>query len=359
MTFDLPLFNSAELAAGGVRYEPGSHRRRGPLPARLIDGFGRVHNSLRISITDRCNFRCVYCMPEEATFAPREHILTYEEIIRLAGLMTTLGVDRFRLTGGEPTVRRDLPTLVRGLHALPGVCDLSLTTNGARLAELARPLYEAGLRRLNVSLDSLDREKFARVTRRDFLSDVLEGLREAKRAGFDPIKVNAVAMRDFTEEELVAFARLGREEGYEVRFIEFMPLDGDNAWDRSRILSAEEIREAIGAVFPLVLDPATPPSDPARRYRFADGRGGIGIIASVTEPFCGSCNRLRLTADGKLRYCLFALEETDLKASMRAGAVDEDLAWMVVDTVARKWAGHMINAAGFVKPERNMSQIGG
>jgi cyclic pyranopterin phosphate synthase len=187
----------------------------------------------------------------------------------------------------------------------------------------------------------------------------LEGLREAKRVGFDPIKVNAVAVRDFTEEELVAFARLGREEGYEVRFIEFMPLDGDNLWNRSQILSATEIRDIIGAVYPLEPDPGTPPSDPARRYRFLDGRGSIGIIASVTEPFCGACNRIRLTADGKLRYCLFAIEETDLKTPMRAGASDEDLGWMIVDTVARKWPGHMINAAGFVKPERNMSQIGG
>jgi cyclic pyranopterin phosphate synthase len=205
----------------------------------------------------------------------------------------------------------------------------------------------------------LDREKFIRITRRDFLDDVMAGLREARRVGFDPIKVNAVAVRGFTEDELVAFAHLGREEGFEVRFIEFMPLDGDSIWDPAKILSAREIREIIGAVYPLEPDPTTPPTDPARRYRFLDGRGTIGIIASVTEPFCGACNRLRLTADGKLRNCLFAIEETDLKTPLRAGATDEELGWMIVDTVVRKWAGHLINAAGFVKPERNMSQIGG
>jgi cyclic pyranopterin phosphate synthase len=358
MSIDIPLLSGAALQRGIV-YAPGADVARGPLPEQLIDGFGRVHNNLRISITDRCNFRCVYCMPEEATFAPRAHILTYEEIIRLAELMTRLGVDKIRLTGGEPTVRRDLPTLVRGLRALPGLRDISLTTNGARLREMAQDLYDAGLRRLNVSLDTLDAAKFLQITRRDFLAEVLAGLREAKRVGFDPIKVNAVAIHDFTEEELVDFARLGREEGYEVRFIEFMPLDGDNLWDRAQILSAAEIRDTIHAVYPLEPDPESPPHDPARRYRFRDGRGGIGIIASVTEPFCESCNRLRLTADGKLRSCLFAIEETDLKTPLRAGAPDVELGWVIVDTVARKWAGHMINAAGFVKPERNMSQIGG
>lgn len=358
MAIDIPLLSGGRLRPTGVG-TADTTAAQGPLPERLIDSFGRVHTNLRISITDRCNFRCVYCMPEEATFAPRAHILSYEEIVRLAELMTRLGVDKIRLTGGEPTVRRDLPTLVRALHALPGLRDLSLTTNGARLAELAHDLYDAGLRRLNVSLDSLDAAKFLQITRRDFLAEVLAGLREAKRVGFDPIKVNAVAVRDFTEEELVEFARLGRDEGYEVRFIEFMPLDGDNLWDRSQILSAQEIRDIIHAVFPLELDPSTPPEDPARRYRFRDGRGSIGIIASVTEPFCGSCNRLRLTADGKLRSCLFAIEETDLKTPLRAGASDEELGRLIVETVSQKWAGHMINVAGFVKPERNMSQIGG
>jgi GTP 3',8-cyclase len=358
MAIDIPLLSGLRLrqTAGGT---PDAEQVHGPLPEQLIDGFGRVHTNLRISITDRCNFRCVYCMPEEATFAPRTHILSYEEIVRLGELMTRLGVDKIRLTGGEPTVRRDLATLVRALHALPGLRDLSLTTNGARLREMAQDLYDAGLRRLNVSLDTLDAAKFLQITRRDFLAEVMAGLREAKRVGFDPIKVNAVAVRDFTEEELVDFARLGRDEGFEVRFIEFMPLDGDNLWDRAQILSAREIRDTIDAVFPLEPDPDTPATDPARRYRFRDGRGKIGIIASVTEPFCQSCNRLRLTADGKLRSCLFAIEETDLKTPLRAGASDEELGRLIVDTVARKWAGHMINAAGFVKPERNMSQIGG
>jgi cyclic pyranopterin phosphate synthase len=331
----------------------------GDWPERLVDGYGRVVTNLRISVTDRCNFRCVYCMPEEMAFYDRAEILTYEEILRLAGIVAKLGVTKIRLTGGEPTVRRDLPVLIRGLLEISSLRDLSMTTNGARLAEMAQELYDAGLRRLNVSLDSLDREAFARVTRRDMLDRVLAGLSAAARAGFRPIKVNAVAMRGVTEGELLAFARLARENPYEVRFIEFMPLDGDNLWERQKILTGREIVAGIHAVYPLERVDAGPTPDPATRYRFVDGSGEIGIIASVTEPFCSHCNRIRLTADGKLRTCLFSLEETDLRAPLRDGASDCEIAAIIADAVSRKEASHLINSADFVKPERNMSQIGG
>ena len=336
-----------------------SSAARGPLPTRLVDSFGRVHNNLRISITDRCNFRCVYCMPEEMEFYSKGQILTYEEILRLSQVACSLGVDKIRLTGGEPLVRRDLPKLVRALTELGTLTDLSLTTNGARLAEMAGELWDAGLRRINVSLDSLDPETFAELTRRPLFDAVMRGLDEAARVGFAPIKVNAVAMRGFTEGELLRFADLAREKAYQVRFIEFMPLDGDGGWDRSQVLTASEILEAIGARYPL--ERVSPPgsSDPATLYRFTDGRGEIGIIPTVTDPFCATCNRIRLTADGKLRNCLFAVDETDLKTPMRAGATDEELAWMFVESVQGKWAGHLINQSGFSKPERNMSQIGG
>jgi cyclic pyranopterin phosphate synthase len=332
---------------------------RGQLPVRLVDRFGRVHNSLRISITDRCNFRCVYCMPEDVAFYPKEEILTYEEILRLARIAAGLGVDKVRLTGGEPLVRRDVPLLVRALSETGLFRDLSLTTNGVRLRELAQPLWDAGLRRLNVSLDSLDPEKFAQLTRRNLYHDVIDGLEEAARVGYSPIKVNAVAIRGFTESELPDFARLARERSFQVRFIEFMPLDGHDVWDRSRVLPGAEIVAAIDAVYPLerVGDPDSP--EPAARYRFRDGRGEIGIIPTVSEPFCAHCNRIRLTADGNLRYCLFATEETDLKTPMRAGAGDEELAWLIVETVRAKWPGHLINQPGFAPPARNMSQIGG
>jgi GTP 3',8-cyclase len=334
-------------------------RERGPLPSQLVDRFGRVHNNLRISITDRCNFRCVYCMPEEMEFYPKEFILSYEEIMRLARIAAGLGVDKIRLTGGEPLVRRDLPTLVRGLSETGTLRDLSLTTNGVRLGEMAQELWDAGLRRINVSLDSLDPAKFAEITRRPLLDAVLRGLEAAARVGFSPIKVNAVAIRGFTESELLRFAELAREKHYQVRFIEFMPLDGDGEWDRSKVLTSEEILDTISAVYPLERASPAGSSDPATLYRFADGRGELGIIPTVTEPFCATCNRIRLTADGKLRYCLFAVEETDLKSPMRAGATDEDLAWMFADCVRGKWPGHLINQAGFEKPERTMSQIGG
>jgi cyclic pyranopterin phosphate synthase len=338
---------------------PRPSRERGPLPARLVDRYGRVHTNLRISITDRCNFRCVYCMPEEMEFYPKELILSYEEILRLARVASGLGVDKIRLTGGEPLVRRDVAKLIRGLHEQGTLKDLSLTTNGARLEQMAGELWDAGLRRINVSLDSLDPERFAELTRRPLFDSVIRGLEEAARVGFGPIKVNAVAMRGYTERELLAFAELAREKQYQIRFIEFMPLDGDGEWDREKVLTAREILDTISAVYPLERASPAGSADPATVYRFTDGRGELGIIPTVTEPFCASCNRIRLTADGKLRHCLFAVEETDLKTPMRAGASDEDLAWRFVDCVAAKWPGHLINESAFQKPERNMSQIGG
>lgn len=337
--------------------EPAENR--GPLPDRLVDGFGRVHSNLRVSITDRCNFRCVYCMPEEMEFYPKEQILSYEEIVRVVRIASGLGVDKVRLTGGEPLVRRDLPKLIRGLLDLGTLKDLSLTTNGARLEAMAQELWDVGLRRINVSLDSLDPTRFAELTRRPLFDAVMRGLDAAARVGFEPIKVNAVAMRDFTEGELLAFADLARERRFQVRFIEFMPLDGDDAWDHAKVLTAEEILDGIGARYPLERVTPVGSSDPATVYRFADGQGEIGVIPTVTEPFCATCNRIRLTADGKLRNCLFSMEEIDLKRPMRASASDEEIAWRFVDSVRGKWAGHLINQTDFRKPERNMSQIGG
>jgi cyclic pyranopterin phosphate synthase len=292
-------------------------------------------------------------------FYPREFILSYEEIVRLARIAGTLGVTKIRLTGGEPLVRRDLPELIRALNALPTTRDLSLTTNGTRLAEMAQELWNAGLRRINVSLDSLDPERFAEITRRPMLDAVLRGLEAAAEVGFSPIKVNAVAIRGFSEGELVRFAELAREKPYQVRFIEFMPLDGDDEWNREKVLTGSEILETISGRYPVERVSPERHSDPATVYRFTDGQGEIGVIPTVTEPFCATCDRLRLTADGKLRHCLFAVQETDLKTPMRAGATDEDLAWGFVDCVRSKWAGHLINQAGFTRPERNMSQIGG
>jgi cyclic pyranopterin phosphate synthase len=355
----IPLELNAPRSVGDYSLRNDGCALRAAFPERLVDGYGRVVTNMRVSVTDRCNFRCVYCMPEEMAFYDRSEILSYEEILRVAGIVTRMGVTKIRLTGGEPTVRRDLPVLVRGLTEVPGLQDLSMTTNGARLAEMAGALYAAGLRRLNVSLDSLDRDAFSKLTRRDMLDRVLAGLEAATRAGFRPIKVNAVAMKGVTEAELLAFAQLARENPYEVRFIEFMPLDGDNLWDRRQILSGGEIVAAIHAVYPLERVNTGPTPDPATRYRFVDGSGEIGIIASVTEPFCAHCNRIRLTADGKLRTCLFSLVETDLRAPLRGGASDLEIAHLIAGAVSRKEAGHLINSIDFVKPQRNMSQIGG
>ena len=327
----------------------------------LIDSFGRIHTNLRISVTDRCNIRCFYCMPEEGVkFVPRDEILSFEEIERFVRIAVGLGIDKLRVTGGEPLVRRDLPVLVRRLAALPGIQDLALTTNGVMLAELAEPLYEAGLRRLNVHLDTLDRERFRRISRRDDLDKVLAGLAAAKKLGFGPIKLNAVAVKNLLEPDIVPLASFGREHGFEVRFIEFMPLDAQDLWDRNKVLLADDIVAALSReIAPLIPVPDADPRAPALEYEFADGIGRVGFIASVSRPFCLNCNRLRLTADGKLRYCLFAIEEDDVKGLLRGGAPDDAIAALIRRNVAGKWEGHEINTSRFVPPPRPMYAIGG
>jgi len=289
---------------------------------------------------------------------PRAEVLSFEEITRFVRIVAAMGVNKVRLTGGEPLVRRDLPELVRQIADLDGIDDLAMTTNGILLPQVASDLKAAGLRRLNVSLDSLDRETFAELTRRDELDKVLAGIDAALDAGFSPLKVNAVAIRDTTEQELLEFARFARERPVIIRFIEFMPLDGDERWSADQILTGEEIVERIGAVYPLDPVPGRG-SQPAQRYRFRDGAGEIGVIATVTEPFCEQCDRIRLTADGKLRNCLFALDETDIRALLRGGADDDAIAEAVTASVWAKWRGHLINQTEFVRPARSMSQIGG
>jgi len=297
-------------------------------------------------------------MPEEMTFFDRSEVLTFGEIERFVRIAVRLGIRKVRLTGGEPLVRRDLPRLVRALSAIEGIEDLALTTNGVRLRELAQPLREAGLKRLNVSLDSMDRETFAQLTRRDALDAVLAGIDAALEAGFSPLKINVVAMRGYTERELLDFARLARERPLIVRFIEFMPLDGDGIWDRDKFLSRKEILSRIASVYPL--EPVENRGhSPSEDFRFADGKGTIGIIATVTDPFCNQCDRIRLTADGKLRTCLFATRETDIRTPLRDGSDDDHIARILVWAVRHKEPGHLINAAEFVKPERTMSRIGG
>ena len=324
----------------------------------LRDGHGRLIRDLRLSVTDRCNFRCQYCMPAEGLpWLERAEVLTFEEIERLVALFASLGVRDVRLTGGEPLVRREFPRLAAMLA--PHVDDLAVTTNGFLLERDAEALVEAGVTRFNVSIDSLQRDRFFEMTRRDALPRVLAGLDHlASFPAAHPIKVNAVAMRGFTEDEVLPFARFAREHPYEVRFIEFMPLDADHAWDMDKVLTGDEIRAAIDAVFPLEPEPREP-SATARVYRFADGHGRIGFINPVSEPFCGDCDRIRLTADGKLRTCLFSLNETDLRGPLRAGATDAEMERIVRDAVWRKELKHHVNEPGFVQPARTMSAIGG
>jgi GTP 3',8-cyclase len=326
----------------------------------LVDSWGREIRSLRVSVTDKCNFRCTYCMPAEGLeWLPKSEVLSFEEIQRLVALMAAMGVDEIRLTGGEPLVRRELPTLVGLLAATPGVDDLSLTTNGILLDRLAGPLVSAGLQRLNVSLDSLSHVRFAEISRRDALDQVLRGLAEAERyPELRPIKINCVAVRGFTEEEVPALAELARRKPYVVRFIEFMPLDADQAWEGDKVLTGAEIRAIVEERWPLVEIPASA-SSTSRRFRFADGAGELGFVSPVSEPFCSSCDRIRLTADGKLRTCLFSRREWDLKTPMREGASDAQLADLVRFAVRHKELKHRINEPGFVRASRSMSQIGG
>jgi len=326
----------------------------------LTDTHGRTVRDLRLSVTDRCNLRCVYCMPAEGMpWLAREDLLTYEELTRFARVCLECGVHGVRLTGGEPTVRADLHVLVRMLHDLDPALDLSLTTNGLKLKEMSPALRDAGLRRVNVSLDTLVRERFHRIARRDRLHEVLEGLAAARAAGFAPIKVNAVLMRGVNDDEVVSLARWARDEAYELRFIEWMPLDFQHSWDRSRLVSGEETLARIAAAFPLELEDGDDPSAPARTFRYRDGAGRVGVIASVTRPFCGRCDRIRLTADGQVRTCLFALQEYDFRKVMRAGGSDDDVEALLRAAVLRKQPGHLISQPGFVQPDRGMSAIGG
>ncbi len=336
---------------------------------RLVDTYGRVHRDLRISVTDRCNFRCTYCMPAEGlAWLPKDEILTFEEITSLARIFVErFGVDGIRLTGGEPTVRAHLPELVAQLARLRVGGDgdpvrLALTTNGATLRAHARPLAEAGLHRVNVSLDSLRADRFAELTRRDELDRVLDGIEAAKEAGLDPVKVNVVLVGGVNDDEVLDIARYGRDADVEVRFIEFMPLDADGGWAGGKVVSQAEILEVLATELPV--EPIVRGSEPAERFRYLDRDGSrpgdvVGVIPSVTRPFCESCDRVRLSAEGQLRNCLFAVDETDLRGPLRAGAGDDVIAERIRASVGAKWAGHAIGQVTFVRPPKSMSQIGG
>jgi len=350
----IPLMPSARPGPTVVEHDE-------PVPESgpLRDAFGREIKNLRVSVTDRCNFRCTYCMPEEGLeWLGRDEILSYEEIERLVRVFASIGVEEVRLTGGEPLVRRDLPRLIEKLSRV-GLKSLSLTTNGFALKEQVADLVAAGLQRINVSMDTPVREKFAHITRRDALPQVLEGLEECERhPSLAPIKVNAVAIRGFSEEDVLAFAELARRKPYVVRWIEFMPLDADGAWDRDDVLTGEEVRSIIESRYPLVAI-ADDRIATARRYAFADGSGEVGFINPVSEPFCSSCDRIRLTADGQYRTCLFSIWETDLREPLRSGASDGEVERVIREATWRKEMKHHINDAGFQRASRSMSQIGG
>jgi len=328
---------------------------------QLIDTFGRIHDNLRVSVTDRCNIRCFYCMPEtDVKFERREDLLSFEEIERFVSIAARLGVRKVRLTGGEPLVRKNISTLVRKLIAIEGIEDLALTTNGVLLAQQAEELYDAGLRRINVHLDTLDRARFKQITRRDDLDRVIEGIETCRRLGYGPIKINVVAVKNLMEPDIVPLARFGRERGIEIRYIEFMPLDSQGLWERGRVLLADDIIGMLEReIGPLEEIPDGDPRAPATEYRFTDGIGRVGFIASVSRPFCLNCNRLRITADGHLRYCLFAIEETDMRALIRGNAPEEEIAAAIAGCVRGKWLGHEINSARFIAPPRPMYSIGG
>ncbi len=331
------------------------------MAAPLVDPYNRTVRDLRISITDRCNFRCTYCMPQEGMeWLPRQDLLSYEELTRVARVcVERFGFDSIRITGGEPTVRAHLPVLIGRLAEL-GV-DLAMTTNGATLAHQAADLARAGLRRVNISMDSLRAERFAAITGRDALDRVLEGIDAAVTAGLSPVKVNCVLVRGVNDDEILDFAEFGRQKGVEIRFIEWMPLDGGETWSSGQVVPASDIVAAIDARWPLVtLDGRTAgDAAPAETYTYADGQGRVGVIASVTRAFCDTCDRIRLTAEGHIRNCLFAVRETDLRPLLRGGATDDELAAAVEAEVGRKWAGHSIGQVHFIRPARSMSQIGG
>jgi cyclic pyranopterin phosphate synthase len=349
----------------------------------LSDSFGRVIRDLRVSLTDRCNFRCLYCLPETEEAAnfyrskfdaiknpaprpfrlpewkPRSEILTFEELERLIRLLVSLGVDKVRLTGGEPLLRQGIQSLVAKIAVIPGLRDLAMTTNGFLFSKLGRGLKSAGLRRVSFSMDSLDRQNFQRMTGRDALGEVQESIRLAQELGLNPVKVNAVVIRGLNDHEIEALAAFAQRSNLSFRFIEFMPLDSSRAWMKDMVVPGKEILQRVQARFKLVPAHSDNPSETARRWRFADGEGEIGIIAPVTEPFCGHCNRIRLTADGKIRTCLFSLHEHDLKALLRSGASDEELTERLREIVWQKEARHHIGEPEFLQPQRTMSCIGG
>jgi cyclic pyranopterin phosphate synthase len=330
------------------------------LPTQLVDGMGRTIVNLRVSVTDRCNFRCTYCMPaDNVEFMNRSNLLSFEEIVRVVNIVSKMGIRRIRLTGGEPLMRKDLSHLIRMIKDVDLIEDIAMTTNAYFLKEHAQELKDAGLKRLNVSLDALDPEKFKDVNRRDCLDQVLEGLKEANRVGFKSIKINAVAVRNFSETEIMDLIEMGRSDGFEIRFIEFMPLDADRSWERDKVLFGHEILDSIKKKYDLVPVDNSLEIGPASEYNFADGKGKIGIITAVSNPFCDHCNRIRMTADGKLRTCLFSTNEHDLKTLIRNGASDEDIGKAVHDAVLIKEPGHKINLDSFEQPERAMYAIGG
>jgi cyclic pyranopterin phosphate synthase len=332
-----------------------------PTNSPLIDSFGRVHTNLRVSVTDRCNIRCFYCMPNEnVQFKPREELLTFEEMERFVRVVAGMGVNKIRLTGGEPLVRHNIDRLVARLAAVPGIDDIALTTNGILLEEYAQKLKDAGLKRLNISLDTLSEETFQKIARREGLQRVLDGIAAAKRAGFERIRLNAIAIKGLSEAEVVPLGRFAREQDLELRFIEFMPLDAENRWESDQVLDGETIRGILEAEFgPLVPTYRPDPSQPAVDYIFEDGAGRIGFINPVSQPFCHECNRLRITAEGQVRNCLFSTIEWDARALLRGGAGDDEIAQLVRDCVAAKKAGHGIDSPEFIKPQRAMYQIGG
>ncbi len=327
---------------------------------KLVDGMGRTIVNLRISVTDRCNFRCTYCMPaDNVEFMDRSNLLSFEEIHRVVTIVSKLGINRIRLTGGEPLMRKGLPILIKMIDKVEGIDDIAMTTNAYFLKDQAQSLIEAGLKRLNVSLDALDPDKFRDVNRRDCLNSVLEGLNTARKAGFKSIKINAVAVRNFSEPEIMDLIEMGRSDGFEIRFIEFMPLDSDKTWERNKVLFGHEIIDIIKKKYELVPIDNSLEIGPASEYNFADGKGKVGIITAVSNPFCDHCNRIRMTADGKLRTCLFSENEHDLKNLIRNGASDEVIAEAIQQAVLIKEPGHKINLKDFKQPNRAMHAIGG
>ena len=327
---------------------------------KLIDGMGRTIVNLRISVTDRCNFRCTYCMPaDNVEFMDRSNLLSFEEIQRVAQIVSRMGINRLRLTGGEPLMRKNLPVLIKMLNEVDGIDDIAMTTNAYFLKDQAQSLKDAGLKRLNVSLDALDPKKFRDVNRRDCLQSVLDGLDTARKVGFKSIKINAVAVRNFSETEIMSLIEMGRSDGFEIRFIEFMPLDSDKVWERDKVLFGHEIVNMIKENYELVPIDNSLEIGPASEYNFADGKGKIGIITAVSNPFCDHCNRIRMTADGKLRTCLFSTEETNLKELIRSGATDKTIIETLKQAVLVKEPGHKINLDDFDRPTRAMHAIGG